>query len=286
MTRRFARHFVPTLVGALALVLLGTICAQKCPAAEPSSSESANTDAAASGVNLALVAEPSSSYVSGNASLAALNEGIEPENSRDRRHGTYGNWPKRGTQWVQYEWSQPIITRKTDVYYWDYGRGIRLPKAYRVLYWDGSGFVQVSNPAGLSAAENQYNTTTFDEVCTSKLRLEVDGQGNFSTGILEWKVYDTGKSPDFPPAVTAGVDRVVVLGGKTYLDGEFKSLRKKSVPAAATWSKASGPAMSSCIASQRAEAAPAETPVATIRSGSMFQSLALWRRDCTARAAA
>ena len=76
-------------------------------------------------------------------------------------------------------------------------------------------------------AASQYNTTTFDEVRTSKLRLEIDGDGNYSTGILEWRVYDSGKSPDFPPSVTAGVDRVVVLGGKTYLAGELKTLGKK-----------------------------------------------------------
>ena len=43
--------------------------------------------------------------------------------------------------------------------------------------------------------------------------------------MLEWKVYDSGKSPDFPPSVTAGVDRVVVLGGKTYLRGKVKTLK-------------------------------------------------------------
>lgn len=57
----------------------------------------------------------------------------------------------------------------------------------------------VKNASGLGVAENQYNTTTFDEVITSKLKLEIDSDGEFSTGILEWKVYDSGKSPEFPP---------------------------------------------------------------------------------------
>ncbi len=90
--------------------------------------------------------------------------------------------------------------------------------------------------------ESQYNTTTFDEIRTSKLRLEIDGNDTFSTGILEWKVYDSGQSPDFPPQVDAGVDRDVVLGGKTYLAGKTKSLAKKgSAPVKTTWSKVSGP---------------------------------------------
>ena len=138
----------------------------------------------------------------------ALNDGFDPRSSRDARRGSYGNWPTRGTQWVQYDWSQPISTRKIDVYWWDDGQGVRLPKACRLLYWDGNAFVPVENASGLGVAENQYNTTTFDEVSTSKLQLEIDSDGEFSTGILEWKVYDSGKSPEFPPTVTAGMDRV------------------------------------------------------------------------------
>ncbi len=75
---------------------------------------------------------------------------------------------------------------------------------------------------------------------TSKLRLEIDSNDTFSTGILEWKVYDSGKSPDFPPLVTAGIDRVVVLGGKTYLNGAVKAL-KSDASVKTAWSKESGP---------------------------------------------
>jgi hypothetical protein len=141
---------------------------------------------------------------------------------------------------VQYDWSLPISTKKIDVYWWDDRRGVRLPEACRLLYWDGEDFVLVSNASGMGVAENQYNTTTFDEVRTSRLRLEIDSNDTYSTGILEWKVYDSGKSPDFPPRVDAGVDRVVILGGKTYLNGAIKTLGGKGAPVMA-WSKISGP---------------------------------------------
>jgi len=119
--------------------------------------------------------------------------------------------------------------------------GVRLPKACRLLYWDGKAFIPVSNPSGLGVEESKYNSTTFDEVRTSKLRLEINSSGTYSTGILEWKVYDSGKSPDFPPVVAAGVDRVVILGGKTYLNGTIKTLAGRGASTAVTWSKASGP---------------------------------------------
>lgn len=200
----------------------------------------AQTDQA--GVNLAAVATPTSSHVSGDTRNSALNDGVEPRSSRYNRPASYGNWPMRGTQWVQYEWSQPISTAKIDVYWWADGRGVHAPKASRLLYWDGNAFVPVKNASGLGVAENQYNTTTFDEVTTSKLKLEIDSDGEFSTGILEWKVYDSGKSPEFPPMVTAGIDRSVVVGGKTYLTGEVKTLKTQAgdkTPIA--WTKQSGP---------------------------------------------
>ena len=101
---------------------------------------------------------------------------------------------------------------------------MRLPKASRLKYWDGNEFVAVPNASGLGVEGNRFNVTTFDEITTTKLRLEMDGDGTYSTGILEWRVLDSGKSPDFPPMVSAGVDRDVVLGGKTYLSGAMKFL--------------------------------------------------------------
>ena len=142
---------------------------------------------------------------------------------------------------MEYEWSQPISTKEIDVYWWDDRRGVRLPKACRLLYWDGTEMVSVSNASGLGVNGDQYNRTAFDEVRTSRLRLEIDSNGEFSTGVLEWKVYDSGDSPDFPPRVEAGVDRVVMLAGKTYLSGAIRTLAGKGAAPTLTWSKASGP---------------------------------------------
>jgi len=48
------------------------------------------------------------------------------------------------------------------------------------------------------------------------------------------------KSAKGADAVKAGIDRVVVLGGKTYLSGELKSLGPKGDSPQVTWSKQSG----------------------------------------------
>ncbi len=191
-------------------------------------------------VNLAIVAKPSSLYTSGDTRLSALNDGSSPISSRDWQHGSYGNWPKVDTQWVQYDWSKPVTTNKIDVYWWVDGRDVGLPASYRVLYWNGSEFVPVANARGLEVAANQFNTTAFDEVTTDRLRLEMVSDGKKSTGILEWRVWSSGPIPILPPVVDAGVDRVVVLGGQTYLTGKALWL----VPRPGNrvqWTKESGP---------------------------------------------
>jgi len=191
--------------------------------------------------NLAVVATATTSFVSGHETITALNDGFTPAHSNDKSHGAYGNWPQAGVQWVEYEWSQPITTRKIDVYWFDDHGGVRLPKACRLKYWDGTSFVPVGGASGLGLAENQFNTTTFAEVTTSRLRLEFDSNGGASTGILEWRVYDSGTSPNFRPSVEAGVDRVVVLSGQTYLNGTVKDDGKAKAPPSVHWSKDTGP---------------------------------------------
>ena len=189
--------------------------------------------------NLALVAKATTSYVSGHETIHALNSGYDPENSADKRHGAYGNWPMKGTQWVEYTWTRPIHTGKIDVYWFDDYRGVRLPKACRLKYFDGKQFVPVKNAQGLGLRRTEYNTTTFDDVHTTKLRLEMDSSGE-STGILQWRVYDRGDSPNFPPVVVAGLDRAVVLSGKTWLSGTVRSVNKGG-GVTEKWSKVSGP---------------------------------------------
>src|SRR6202012_5780157 len=99
------------------------------------------------------------------------------------------------------------------------------------------------NAKGLGVAGREFNATTFDEITTERIRLEMDAaeQAPTSTGITEVRVFDLGHSPDFPPQVTAGIERDVVLGGRTFLLGSAKALhRDENNEIAYQWS-ASGP---------------------------------------------
>jgi len=217
-------------------------------------------------VNIARVAIPSSRTMLSENKISALNDDFTPESSFDRSHGIYalhsdgpniyaannGGAARNDQPWVQYEWPSTVRLNSVEVY-WAVERPItgalpgssslrrlHVPESYRILYWNGNGFVPVNQPEGLGVAADSFNKTTFAPVETSKLRLEVTLQNELPAGILEWKVFNYGLVPALPPVVDAGVDRSVVSDGKTYLSGKVTWL-EDARQNKATWVKASGP---------------------------------------------
>ena len=63
--------------------------------------------------------------------------------SRDSSQGAYGNWPRRGTQWLQYDWPVPVRVGRVEVYWYIDGRGLHAPAAARLEAWDGSAWAEV-----------------------------------------------------------------------------------------------------------------------------------------------
>ncbi len=244
-----------------ALCLIGTLplLAQNyAPEAQPVNSASSSASAApassapasVSPANLAIAATPSTSFVSGHESLAAINDGKSPRSSFDYAPGAYGNWPRKGTQWVQYDWPRPVSISAVEVYYFDDHRGVRLPAAARLLVWDEAA--SAFRPAAITSSGDgvstlgvegdKFNRLEFPAPLTvSRLRLELDGRDDASTGVLEWRVLDAGSSPLFPPRVAAGPDRVVVVGGQTHLDATVLSTGQPGVIGSPRWEKLSGP---------------------------------------------
>lgn len=140
-------------------------------------------------INIAGQATATTSYVSDWESISALNDGIDPSSSDDRSGSVYGNWPETGQQWVQYDFDKEFNISSCDVYWFKDGQGIEVPASYSIYYWDGSEWKLVDNPKGLGTKTNQYNTTTFTPVKTTAISIVMESKANYSTGILEWKVY-------------------------------------------------------------------------------------------------
>jgi DUF1680 family protein len=211
--------------------------------------------ASQSAVNIARVAVPTSQVMASENRISALNDGFTPANSFDRTQALYALWaePLTGsrTSWVQYEWTVPVNVNKVEIYWavdlphpgelpGSYVHRIAAPESYKILYWNGTDFAPVSQPQGLGVNLDTYNSTIFEPVKTSKLRLELVPQPDRPAGILEWKVYNYGPVPTLPPTIDAGVDRSVVGNGRTYLSGKVRWLEDRQRNKA-RWVKFAGP---------------------------------------------
>ncbi|MFJ8962458.1 glycoside hydrolase family 43 protein [Lentzea sp. NPDC102401] len=141
------------------------------------------------GTNIAPSATRSTSFVSAWENLAAINNGGVPANSADRGNLAYGNWPERGTQWVEYTWPSSRSIDKVSTYWFDDDQGIDLPASCQVQYWNGSAYVPVPGQSACGVAGNTFNTTTFTAVSTTRLRLSITSAPDHSTGVLEWQAF-------------------------------------------------------------------------------------------------
>jgi hypothetical protein len=137
--------------------------------------------------DLALSATPSASYTSPWEHVTAINDGIFPTSSNDSQDIRWGCWPQTGTQWIELDWTQPITTNGSSIYFLDDGGGVRLPASWTVQYWNGSAFADVPNPGTYPIADNAFNAVAFGSVTTTRLRVVLNS-GLGSVGAIQWVV--------------------------------------------------------------------------------------------------
>jgi DUF1680 family protein len=188
-------------------------------------------------VNLALLAMATCAGTTTRDALAAVHNGYEPPNSRDRRNEMWMSVRDTADQWLEYRWSQPVQTEHVDIYWSQEGWETALPQSCRLLYWDGRAYRPVAAVEAPGLDADRFNTARFAPVTTTRLRLEVVAPRDKSVGVLQWRVWSHGALPALPARVVAGVDRSVMVGAQTYLDGRVYSLGD----GAARWRKVSGP---------------------------------------------
>lgn len=181
--------------------------------------------------NLAILATITTTGRGGPSVVANLNDGQIPDSvdagMRQRFAGAarQGRLQQRlGVQRFECSWENPVTIDETAVFWYDHDSLVKLPQSYRFSYWDGSDFIPVGNAEGLGLINDQFNNTTFDEISTTRLMIEIDSVQRFMLPLLEWKVFKSKGSPAVAPVIDAGGDRTVVTGGKTYLSGEIKSV--------------------------------------------------------------
>lgn len=211
-------NIIPTLAAALLAVIVITSC-------------STGGTGKSGKDNLAVLAKASQLTRGGQREMIELNDGLIPDSvGRDMKR--WMSNPNRMQQRPQplgviryeYAWEQPVQIDEAAVFLYNYDTLVKLPQAYRFKYWNGDEYVGVENPSGLGLENDKFNHTTFTEVSTTKILLEVDSVARFLSPVLEWQVFKPVKAPAVAPVIKAGIDRMVVTGGKTYLSGLIKSV--------------------------------------------------------------
>ncbi|MEY8516902.1 DUF5695 domain-containing protein [Lachnospiraceae bacterium 29-84] len=123
--------------------------------------------------------------------VAGLNDGNDPANSRDTSHGAWHNWlgNQGGSAWIRYDWNEEQMISKMDIYFFRDGSGNFAPANYIIEYLgDDDSWHDVEGVQGLGVELDQYNTTTFDPVFTTAIRVTMN-PATLGCGVLEWKVY-------------------------------------------------------------------------------------------------
>lgn len=180
--------------------------------------------------NVALLADVTSLTRGGSGFVTGLNDGQIPDSITGDLRGQINNLNRSGrprqlsVQRFEYNWVNPVTINGTALFLYDYEGAVRLPEAYRFMYWDGQEYKPVENPEGLGLENDNFNNTTFSGVTTTKFLLEIDSVERSLPVVLEWQVFKSPGSPEIAPIVFAGPDRSVVLGGQTYLSAETRSL--------------------------------------------------------------
>jgi hypothetical protein len=140
----------------------------------------------------ALPLKVSASHCNESDTVRAIADGILPKNSNDHSIPRFTWWDHKGTkEWVQREFDKPRKVSKVEVYWFDdkpNNGGCRTPKSWRLLYRKDGKWLPVAKPSGYGVEIDKFNVTTFDEVETDALRIEVELREKFSGGILEWRI--------------------------------------------------------------------------------------------------
>jgi hypothetical protein len=131
------------------------------------------------------------SFTPENSAPASVAEALVPKSSHDHPARVCHFWPHLGgKEWIDYTWSEPRRVTSARVYWFDdTGSGqCRLPKSARLLWKDGDSWKPVGG--ALPVAADRWCEVDFPAVTTAALRLELEQQDRFASGVLAWNVFD------------------------------------------------------------------------------------------------
>ncbi len=118
-------------------------------------------------------------------------DGRVPDGPGDQEVPRFTFWPHRGTtEWIEYRFPEAMQFRAAEVLWFDDGPEghCRVPKAWRVLYWDGAQWRPVKALGGYPVQMDSICRVEFEPVRAERFRLEVELQPGWSGGLFEWRL--------------------------------------------------------------------------------------------------
>ena len=124
--------------------------------------------------------------------LTSINDQLEPANSNDHSFPYYHWWPKKDvTEWIQYDFAKEEEVSAVKVYWFDdepINGGCRVPASWKLFYKDGNNWVPVKTDGEYKVEKDKYNELKFEKIKTTALKMEVQLQKDWASGIHEWIV--------------------------------------------------------------------------------------------------
>lgn len=136
-------------------------------------------------------ARVSASFSGSGSAAENVQDGTEPKSSADRSSPFIHFWPHKGlTEWLQYEWPQAVRLCSSRVYWFDdTGSGeCRIPASWQLEYLDQDQWKPVQATGFYPMAVDQWCSVSFAPITTTKLRMTVASQPEWSAGVYEWQV--------------------------------------------------------------------------------------------------
>jgi hypothetical protein len=195
-------------------------------------------------INVASTATPTASFTAGWNAVNAVNDGKPPLFTGGAQTDLWGTWTgsEPSTRWLQYDFGSAVRVDKASIDFWSDstagGSGVAVPRSWKLQYWDGTAFKDVTGATGFDpAVRGSTNNVSFDAVTTTRLRATFNalpnaaGTAYSAVGVSEWRVFAAAASSiqgvdartpiGVAPALPATVD-------VTYADGA-------KLPVAVSW---------------------------------------------------
>lgn len=122
-----------------------------------------------------------------NKSIEAIRDQLLPAGSNDRNIPYFHWWPHSNqTEWIVYNFDKPYTISKSKIFWFSDGGGCKAPKTWRLYYKKNNKWEEVKCKNEYGVQLDIINTTNFEPVTTTAVKLEVDLPEDCASGMHEW----------------------------------------------------------------------------------------------------